>query len=235
MLLRLAEVLDLSDLADLTGDQSLPVASVTRAGHPDIDNVAAAMQRSTVPVDDPTPVDALRSLVDQAWALWHRSTVERTAVAAVLPGLLADAQRSARRLDGLARRQALVELARVYHLAQLYMAHQPYPELVWLAADRAMRAACGSRAAAARSTCPASSAGVRAGRSRSCRDFTRLDGSQVATASGRRAAGPVRPAAGPRPACPVAGIRHRPRAAESVTVQSTRRASRALLSSCSMY
>lgn len=141
MLLRLAEVLDISDLADLTGDQSLPVASVTRAGHPDVDNIAAAMQRTTVPVGDPTTVDALRGLVDQAWALWHRSTAERTAVAAVLPGLLADAQRSARRLDGLARRQALVELARVYHLAQLYVAHQPHPELVWLAADRAMLAA----------------------------------------------------------------------------------------------
>ncbi|RZU76014.1 helix-turn-helix protein [Micromonospora kangleipakensis] len=141
MLLRLADVLDISDLAELTGDQSLPVASVTRAGHPDVDNVAAAMQRTAVPAGDPTPVDVLRGLVDQAWALWHRSTVERTAVAAVLPGLLADAQRSARRLDGLARRQALVELARVYHLAQLYMAHQPYSELVWLAADRAMLAA----------------------------------------------------------------------------------------------
>ncbi|GAA4563689.1 hypothetical protein GCM10023176_08140 [Micromonospora coerulea] len=140
MLLRLAEVLDISDLADLTGDQSLPVASVTRAGHPDVDNVAAAMQRTAGSVGEPTPVDVLRGLVDQAWALWHRSTAERTAVAAVLPGLLADAQRSAR-LAGLARREALVELARVYHLAQLYLAHQPYPELVWLAADRAMLAA----------------------------------------------------------------------------------------------
>ncbi|MFI7493068.1 helix-turn-helix domain-containing protein [Micromonospora echinaurantiaca] len=141
MLLRLAEVLDISDLADLTGDQSLPVASVTRAGHPDVDSVAAAMQRTAGSVGDPTPVDVLRGLVDQAWTLWHRSTAERTAVAAVLPGLLADLQRSARRLNGPARRQALVELARVYHLAQLYLAHQPYPELVWLAADRAMLAA----------------------------------------------------------------------------------------------
>ncbi|NJP35278.1 helix-turn-helix domain-containing protein [Micromonospora thermarum] len=141
MLLRLAEVLDISDLADLTGDQSLSVASVTRAGHPDVDNVAAVMQRTAVSVSDPTPVDVLRGLVDQAWALWHRSTAERTAVAAVLPGLLVEAQGSARRLDGLARRHALVELARVYHLAQLYLAHQPYPELVWLAADRAMLAA----------------------------------------------------------------------------------------------
>ena len=141
MLLRLAEVLDISDLADLTGDQSLPVASVTRAGHAGVDSVAAAMQRASVPAGAATPVEVVRGLVDQAWALWHRSSTERTAVAAVLPGLLADVQRSARRLDGVARRHALVELARVYHLVQLYLAHQPYPELVWLAADRAMLAA----------------------------------------------------------------------------------------------
>ncbi|MFI2713552.1 helix-turn-helix domain-containing protein [Micromonospora sp. NPDC018662] len=141
MLLRLAEVLDISDLADLTGDQSLPVASVTRAGHPGIESVASAMQRAAVSPGEPKQADVLRGLVDQAWALWHRSTVERSAVAVVLPGLLADAQRSARRLEGRERRQSLIELARVYHLAQLYLAHQPYPELVWLAADRAMRAA----------------------------------------------------------------------------------------------
>lgn len=141
MLLRLAEVLDIADLADLTGDQSLPVASVTRAGHPAADQVAAAMQRAAVTAGEPAAVDVLHGLVDQAWALWHRSTTERTAIAAVLPGLLDDARRCARRLDGPGRRRALVELARVYHLAQLYVAHQPYPELVWLAADRAMLAA----------------------------------------------------------------------------------------------
>lgn len=141
MLLHLAEVLGLTDLTDLTGDQTLPVASVTRAGHPALDNVAAAMQRSPLPVGPATRVEVLRGLIGQAWELWHRSTTERTAVAGVLPGLLSEAQGSARRLDGLARRQALVELARVYHLAQLYLAHQPYPELVWLAADRAMLAA----------------------------------------------------------------------------------------------
>ncbi|MGC4771712.1 helix-turn-helix domain-containing protein [Micromonospora sp. DT44] len=141
MLLRLAEVLDLSDLAELTGDQSLPVASVTRAGHPALNGVAAAMQRTTVAGGEPTTVDVLRGLVDQAWKLWHRSTTERTAVAAVLPGLLDDVRRSAKRLGGTERRAALAELARVYHLAQLFLAHQPYPELVWLAADRAMSAA----------------------------------------------------------------------------------------------
>ncbi|WP_431905669.1 helix-turn-helix domain-containing protein [Micromonospora carbonacea] len=141
MLLRLAEVLDITDLADLTGSQPLPVASVTRAGHPDVDRVAAAMKRTTHPAGDPTTAVVLRGLVDQAWTLWHRSSTERGAVAAVLPHLLDNARMSARRLDGTDRRAALVELARVYHLAQLYAADQPYPELVWLAADRAMAAA----------------------------------------------------------------------------------------------
>ena len=141
MLLRLAEVLNISDLASLTGEQSLPVASVTRAGHVAVEGVAAAMQRTTVTAGEPTSADMLRGRVDQAWRLWHGSTSERTAVAAVLPDLIGEARVTARRLDGAARRQALVELARVYHLAQLYAAHQPYPELVWLAADRAMAAA----------------------------------------------------------------------------------------------
>ncbi|MEN3610706.1 helix-turn-helix transcriptional regulator [Plantactinospora sp. ZYX-F-223] len=141
MLMRLAEVLDISDLAELTGEQAMPVASVTRAGHPAVERVAAAMQRSNLPAGDPTSADLLRGRVDQAWTLWHRSTTERSAVAAVLPDLLDEARVSVRRLDGTARRAALVELARVYHLAQLYVANQPYPELVWLAADRAMQAA----------------------------------------------------------------------------------------------
>lgn len=141
MLLRLAEVLEISDLAELTGDQSLPVASVTRAGHPDVGKVATAMQSTAATAGGPTAAPVLRGMVNQAWALWHRSTAERTAVAAVLPGLLNEARHSARRLDGDDRRSASVELARVYHLAQLYLAHQPYPELVWLAADRAMHAA----------------------------------------------------------------------------------------------
>ncbi|MBO4206149.1 helix-turn-helix domain-containing protein [Micromonospora echinofusca] len=141
MLLRLAEVLGVSDLADLTGDQSMPVASVTRAGHSEVGRIAAAIQHSTVPVGEPTSSKALTALVDQAWRIWHGSSTERTAVAEVLPGLLDDARRSARRLEGGERRLALVELARVYHLVQLYLAHQPHPELVWLAADRAMAAA----------------------------------------------------------------------------------------------
>nr|MDT0658821.1 helix-turn-helix domain-containing protein [Micromonospora sp. DSM 115978] len=141
MLLRLAEVLNIVDLADLTGAQALPVASVTRASHPDIERVAAALQQTTIPIGDPTPAVDLRERVDQAWLLWHRSGTERTVVAGILPGLLSEARLSSRRLAGQDRRAALADLARVYHLAQLYLAHQPKAELVWLAADRAMLAA----------------------------------------------------------------------------------------------
>lgn len=141
MLLRLAEVLDITDLADLTGEQAVPVASVTRAGHPAVDVVAAAMQRAGLPTGDPTPADILTGRVDQAWHRWHTSHTERTAVAEVLPTLISEARASATRLDGRDRRRALAELARTWHLVQLYAAHQPRTELVWLAADRGMSAA----------------------------------------------------------------------------------------------
>ncbi|MDG4763573.1 helix-turn-helix transcriptional regulator [Solwaraspora sp. WMMD406] len=141
MLLRLAEVLDIDDLSTLTGEQSLPVASVTRSGHPAVDSVATAVQRTTLPAGDPLAAAELRARVDHAWAAWHHASAERTAVAALLPGLLTDARIAARRLDGVDRRQAAAELARVYHLVQLYAAHQPQSQLVWLAADRAMLAA----------------------------------------------------------------------------------------------
>lgn len=141
MLLRLADVLGVKDLADLTGQQSLPVESITKVSHESADLVAGAMSQSLPSLRDEPSMPALTARVDQCWHLWHQSTAERTAVAALLPGLLVDARATARALDGTARRAALAELARVYHLAQLYWAHQPASEYVWLAADRALLAA----------------------------------------------------------------------------------------------
>ncbi|MGH3772310.1 MAG: hypothetical protein ACRDRW_13095 [Pseudonocardiaceae bacterium] len=62
-------------------------------------------------------------------------------MATVLPDLLTTAHAATRALTGDQRRAALVEQARVYHLAQLFFAFQPARQLVWLAADRAMTAA----------------------------------------------------------------------------------------------
>ena len=73
--------------------------------------------------------------------VWHGSPQHRSAVAAILPRLLQDARISARLLEGPDRRAALVALAQVYHLVQLYLSFQPVPHLILLAGDRAMLAA----------------------------------------------------------------------------------------------
>lgn len=139
MLLRLAEVLGVDDLADLTGAQSLSVAAVSKAGHDATPTIAQAMRRP--PQAAATTVQALTAQVDQGWQLWHQSGRERSAVATVLPNLLATAQATTRGLSGTERRQASAQLARTYHLVQLFVAFQPSAELVWLSADRARAAA----------------------------------------------------------------------------------------------
>jgi transcriptional regulator with XRE-family HTH domain len=141
MLLRLAEVLGVKDLADLTGNQSLPVASITKAAHPATPAVTDAVLSATRVRDvDPSAL-AIPGRVARAWELWHWSHTERTAVGTVLPGLIDDARTAVRLHDGLARRRAYADLAQVYHLTQIFLAFQPATEMVWLAADRAMSAA----------------------------------------------------------------------------------------------
>jgi transcriptional regulator with XRE-family HTH domain len=79
MLLRLAEVPGVTDVAELTGDQSLPVASVTKAAHAATPAVVAALLRPTRTRDtDPAALDVPRR-VARMWELWHRSRTERTA------------------------------------------------------------------------------------------------------------------------------------------------------------
>lgn len=140
MLLRLADALGINDLSDLTGKHSIPVESVTKASHQAAGDVAAAMG-ATRAVDAELTLPSIKTRVDQLWQVWHHSGTERTAVAALLPGLIVDARAATRAFGGVERRQALAQLARVYHLAQLYFAHQPASEYVWLAADRALNAA----------------------------------------------------------------------------------------------
>lgn len=142
MLIRLAEVLEVADLADLTGEQRLSVASYTKAGHELLPAVSAALADYAVGgPDESQAVGELEAQVRQAWTLWHGSRRQRTAVAVVLPALIASARTAARRLDGPDRRRAAAALAQVYHLAQLFLSFQPAPALVLLTGDRAMNAA----------------------------------------------------------------------------------------------
>jgi transcriptional regulator with XRE-family HTH domain len=144
MLLRIAELLGVSDLSELAGDQRLSVAHFGKARHESLDAVTRALTDYGISLpEDGEPVTAgeLSSRVSDAWQLWHGSRRQRTAVSVVLPGLLRDGRGAARRLEGADRRQALASLAGAYHLAQLFLSFQPCPELVMLCGDRAMTAA----------------------------------------------------------------------------------------------
>jgi transcriptional regulator with XRE-family HTH domain len=142
LLIRLAEVLEVADLADLTGEQRLSASSWTKAGHESLPAVSAALaDYAVIGEDAPLSAAGLEAQVRQAWTLWHGSRRQRTAVAVVLPELITTARTGVRRLDGTERRRAAAALAQVYHLAQLYPSFQPVPALVLLTGDRAMTAA----------------------------------------------------------------------------------------------
>ncbi|MGB3440483.1 MAG: helix-turn-helix transcriptional regulator [Actinophytocola sp.] len=142
LLLRLAEVLGVDDLAELTGDERLTTASYTKAAHEQLSDVAQAL--ATYPMvigDGPADVDGVISRVRQMWELWHGTHRHRTAIAGLIPDILQDARRAVRRADGNDRRAALAAEAQVYHLTQLFLSNQPASEQVWLSGDRAMTAA----------------------------------------------------------------------------------------------
>lgn len=141
MLLRLAEVLGVTDLAELTGDSSVPVASVTRHADPAGPAIVDAMLRPTRQRDvDPVALDVPGRLA-HVLDLWQRSPAVWTTVGPLLPDLIADARAVVRALDGTARRRAYEDLALVYHAAQWQLAYGPNPETVWSAASLGMAAA----------------------------------------------------------------------------------------------
>jgi transcriptional regulator with XRE-family HTH domain len=142
-LLRLAEVLRVDDLTDLTG-QHLPVAVYGKPTHQATPTLQQAMTTYTLAAgsgDQPPSVSDLQRRLDDAFTLWRTSRYPRAEVGALLPTLLMETQAAVRVLDGSERRAAAAVLAGVYHLAQKLLAYQPVPELVFLAADRGMAAA----------------------------------------------------------------------------------------------
>ncbi len=143
LLIRLAEILDVADIGELTGEQRITSAVYGRRRHEQMDRIAASVADYPFVSRDqePVPPETLAANVAQAWMVWHGSPQHRSAIATILPRLLQDARISARLLDGRERRAALVTLAQVYHLVQLYLSFQPVPHLIMLAGDRAMLAA----------------------------------------------------------------------------------------------
>ncbi|GAA4198354.1 hypothetical protein GCM10022252_48640 [Streptosporangium oxazolinicum] len=143
MLIRMADILQVNDLAKFTGENRLTSVTYAKRSHGQTSGIAQALTSYPLALADrePTSADALAANVAQAWMVWHGSPNQRTAVATILPRLLEDARTSVRLLEGNERRRALASLAQVYHLTQLFLSFQPYPELILLTGDRAMQAA----------------------------------------------------------------------------------------------
>jgi transcriptional regulator with XRE-family HTH domain len=140
MLLRIAQALELEDLAELTGNGlAVPVSVYAGRRHTALSAVQAALTEYRIAVaPEPVSVPHLAERLRAAWLVRHSSPDHRTQLGALLPGLISDAQAAVRGLRGPGRREARRVLSGVYQLADFYVAYQPSPELVWLVADRAL-------------------------------------------------------------------------------------------------
>jgi transcriptional regulator with XRE-family HTH domain len=148
LLVKLAEALDVGDLAllvgtdmDIGGSSSIPVQSFTRIPHDAVPAISEAV-RDPLLILSARVVDvaALASRTGDAWQLWHQSPQHRTDVGRVLPRLITDARTAARTAQGQDRRTANAVLCDVYALAQHEVVWASETELTWIVADRAMTA-----------------------------------------------------------------------------------------------
>ncbi|SFC98189.1 helix-turn-helix domain-containing protein [Streptomyces aidingensis] len=145
MILRLAEVLRVRDLSDLTGDQSMPATALfIGPGHQRLPAVRAAVNAFPVPATgrEAPPVAHLRHRLARAWSSRHASPAHRDVVGALLPDLIRDGQLAVRQAATVAGRQAAQAiLSETYCLAQFFLAYQPESALLWRVAERGMVAA----------------------------------------------------------------------------------------------
>ncbi|KUL54786.1 XRE family transcriptional regulator [Streptomyces sp. NRRL F-4489] len=143
VILRIAEVLRVGDLGELTGDQSLSAAMFTGPGHRRLPLVRAAMDAFPLATHRPAPSAAhLRERLTRAWAARHSAANHREVIGALLPDLMRDAQLATLQADSAPeRRQAQGVLAEVYGLSQFFLAYQPDAALLWRAVERGMVAA----------------------------------------------------------------------------------------------
>jgi hypothetical protein len=141
MLLRIAEALRVRDLAELTGDQSMPVHLFAGPGHPALPAVRDAINSIVLPDGPPPRLDHLDARIAAAWRARHASPDHRTVLGGLLPDLIRDAQHAVRSYRSDDRRRAQAMLASVYNLSQFFLAYQPAADLLWRVAERAMTAA----------------------------------------------------------------------------------------------
>ncbi|MFJ1964912.1 helix-turn-helix domain-containing protein [Streptomyces massasporeus] len=143
IVLRLAEILRVRDLSDLTGNQSVHADLFTGPGHPRLPEVKAAVDAFPLGARREAPPAAhLRARLARAWSARHSAPNHRDVIGALLPDLIRDAQAAVRQAEtGADRRAAHAILAEVYSLSQFFVAYQPDAALLWRVAERGLIAA----------------------------------------------------------------------------------------------
>ncbi|MEV5261735.1 helix-turn-helix domain-containing protein [Streptomyces anulatus] len=144
VVLRIAELLRVRDLSDLTGDQSAPVDLFIGPGHSRLPAVRDAVNALTLGSSDRRAPSAvhLAARLTKAWTARHKAANHREVIGELLPGLIRDAQLAVRQADtGADRRAAQAVLSEVYSLSQFFIAYQPDSALLWRVAERGMVAA----------------------------------------------------------------------------------------------
>ncbi|MFE1934070.1 helix-turn-helix domain-containing protein [Streptomyces sp. NPDC059474] len=143
MILRIAEVLRVRDLSELTGDQTMPVDLFIGPGHAKLPAVRAAIEAFPFTADREAPSPAhLSARLRSAWSARHSAPNHREVIGGLLPALIRDAQLAVRQADRAPeRRAAQAVLAEVYSLSQFFIAYQPDSALLWRVAERGMVAA----------------------------------------------------------------------------------------------
>lgn len=142
-LLKVAEILKVADLSDLTGTHgTVETAALITVGHPALPAVRRAIVTAPLVPDGPPPDLAhLRARLDLAWRIRHTSPRHRTALAELLPALITDATAATRQHTNGSRQPAYGILAEVMNLSQMFVAYQPDPTLLWRVAERGLMAA----------------------------------------------------------------------------------------------
>lgn len=143
VVLRIAELLRVRDLSDLTGDQSAPIDLFIGPGHSRLPAVRDAVNALTLDGDQQAPSAVhLAARLTKAWTARHEAPNHREVIGELLPGLIRDAQLAVRQADtGADRRAAQAVLSEVYSLSQFFIAYQPDSSLLWRVAERGMVAA----------------------------------------------------------------------------------------------
>jgi transcriptional regulator with XRE-family HTH domain len=141
-LVRMAEILEIDDLAELTG-APVSYAIADTPHHASVGGIRSAMlglpdMRGAALPGGVLPQPALARRVEDAWGIYDHDKARYDRLGPVLPELIGQAYRTARTAEGDDSVAAQRSLISVHHLLQVYLKRLGEKELAWLAADRAL-------------------------------------------------------------------------------------------------